>query len=781
MISRRRFTVLSAASLCSGVAKARSLGAIAKTYAASAESNSKVSQYVDIRIGTGGHGHCYPGATLPFGMVQLSPDTYNRGWDWCSGYNYSDSSIMGFSHTHLSGTGIGDMLDILVMACTGAVKTVPGTREHPEEGYRSRFHHEDERTSPGYYSVLLSDYKITAELTATERTGMHRYTFPKSDESYFIVDLAHGYDDGPNVVRWSNLRVQGNDTLIGGKSTARWANGREIYFAMKVSRPFDSLEIFVDGHRADNHSTELQGKSIQAVLHYKTSAQEKILMKTAVSGVDEAGAMKNLEAEAPHWNFDAVREQAAQTWEENLSRIRVDGGTLKQKQIFYTSLYHSLLAPTIFDDVDGRYRGMDGQNHTLETGEHNFSTFSLWDTYRAAHPLLTIVKPELIPAMMNCLIRMAEQSAMGMPIWPLQAKETKCMTGYHSAVVIAEAVAKGFPGIDLQRAAKVMRKEALESDVRGLPLYRENKFIPCDVFPQSVSVSLDYCYDDWAVSRVLRAAGDTETSIALEKRSQGYRNLYDKQTGFMRPRLKTGEWALPFAPNEMGHSKQWRDYAESNPWQATFAVQHDPAGLAELMGGRSALKSKLDGIFNASSELPPDAPPDIAGLVGQYAHGNEPSHHIAYLYLYTDTPYETQPRIHSLLESMYDNKPDGLAGNEDCGQMSAWYVMSAMGFYMTDPTSGAYVFGSPVFDRITIATTQGRKFVINVTRSNADEVYIQSIDRSGHDYGKLWFTHDDLTSGTSFHIKMGSAPNRSLGADPVLAPPSASLHTQDVT
>jgi predicted alpha-1,2-mannosidase len=712
-------------------------------------------------------------------MVQLSPDTYNRGWDWCSGYNYSDTSIMGFSHTHLSGTGIGDMLDFLVMACTGAVKTVPGTREHPELGYRSRFRHEDEQMSPGYYSVLLRDYDIRAELSATERTGIHRYTFPANEHSYLILDLAHGYDDGPGVVRWSDLRVQGNDTLMGGKSTARWANGREIYFAMKVSRPADKLEVFVDGRRIDNPSGELRGQSIQAVLHYKTVAGERILVKTGISGVDAAGALKNLDTETPGWEFEAVRTRAGRTWEQNLSRIRVEGGTLTQKQIFYTSLYHSLLAPTIFDDVDGRYRGMDGQNHTLEKGEHNFSTFSLWDTYRAAHPLLTIIQPELVPAMVNCLVRMAEQSQMGMPIWPLQAKETKTMTGYHSAVVISEAVAKGFQGIDLERAAKVMRAAALDSDVRGLPLYREYKYIPCDLFAQSVSVSLDYCYDDWAVSRVLQAAGDKGTADMLKERSQWFRNLYDKETGFMRPRLKTGEWALPFAANEMGHSTQWRDYAESNPWQGTFAVQHDPAGLAELMGGRSELKSKLDGIFSACSELPPNAPPDIAGLVGQYAHGNEPSHHIAYLYLFTDAPYETQSRVHSLLETMYSNQPDGLAGNEDCGQMSAWYVMSAMGFYMVDPTSADYVFGSPIFDRVTIDTGRGRKFVVDVKRSASGDAYIRSIKRDGHNYEKLWFTHQEITAGTSFQVSMSAAPNLSLGASPAQTPPSASSPSRE--
>jgi predicted alpha-1,2-mannosidase len=661
MLSRRKFTTLGSAALCIGISElqASPLDLKPKSTPGWDEDVDQVSNHVDIHIGTGGHGHCYPGATVPYGMVQLSPDTYNRGWDWCSGYNYSDDSIMGFSHTHLSGTGIGDMLDILVMPCTGAVKTEPGTREDPKSGYRSRFSHADEHAVPGYYSVLLRDYGIQAELTATARVGVHRYTFPESDESYIIVDLAHGYDDGPGVVLWSDLTVIGEDTLVGGKSTARWANGREIYFAMKFSQPFHRIDLLVDGQMVQKPSGRIQGKSIKAVLHYKTEKGQALLVKTGISGVSSPGALQNLNAEVPHWDFDQVRQQAAHVWEQNLSRIHVEGGTQRQKQIFYTALYHCFLAPTLFDDVDGSYRSMDGANHKLESGGHNFSTYSLWDTYRALHPLTTIVQPKRVPEFINCLIRMGKESPVGMPIWPLQAKETKCMTGYHSAPVIAEAIVKGIPGINIQDAYSVMRREAMDSDVRGLPLYRKYGYIPCDLYAQSVSTSLDYCYDDWAVACVAKAAGASDVAKTLRERSLTYRALYDRETGFMRPKLADGKWALPFAANEMGHSKQWRDYTESNPWQTTFAVQHDVKGLADLMGGTDKLEAKLDGIFNASSELPPDAPSDIAGLVGQYAHGNEPSHHIAYLYLYTNAPHKAQSRLYDLMETMYKNEPDG--------------------------------------------------------------------------------------------------------------------------
>jgi predicted alpha-1,2-mannosidase len=775
MISRREFTAAGAAALFVNLGSARAAAArIAGPSSDSGEGDGAILQSVKLAIGTGGHGHCYPGATVPFGMVQLSPDTYNKGWDWCSGYNYSDDSIMGFSHTHLSGTGIGDMLDILVMACTGTVKTVPGSRENPELGYRSRFCHEDEQATPGYYSVLLRDYQVRAELSASSRAGIHRYTFPAHKQSYFIVDLEHGYDDGPGVVRWAGLQVIGNDTLVGGKSTNRWARGREIHFAMKFSRPFDRIEVFADGKLVKDPSQKIDAKSLKAVLHYATGAGEAILVKTGISGVDIDGAMRNLDAEIPGWDFDRVRVAAASLWARHLARIRVSGGTKKQREIFYTALYHCMVAPTLFDDVDGRYRGMDGQNHKLEPGRHNYSTYSLWDTYRALHPLFTVALPDYVPSVVNCLIEMAKQSPLGMPIWPLQAKETECMTGYHSAGVIAEAIRKGVPGIDRRGAFEVIKREANEREIRGLDLYRKYGFIPCDLYKESVSTSLDYAYNDWAASCVAKSVGAEQDAIALRRRALKYGVLFDKSTGFMRPKLANGEWAVPFASNEMGHSPQWRDYTESNPWQATFAVQHDPAGLAALMGGRDKLAEKLDGIFSASSALPPDAPADIAGLVGQYAHGNEPSHHIAYLYLYAGQAHKAQKRLSSLMDTMYDNQPDGLAGNEDCGQMSAWYVMSAMGFYAVDPISGNYVFGTPLFDKASVDLGSGRQFVVQVERSSPSDCYIRSIEKNGRAYDRLWFTHEDVASGSKFVLKMSSHPSPEFGSEPGLLPPSAS-------
>jgi len=730
-------------------------------------------RYVKPRIGTGGHGHTYPGASVPFGMVQLSPDTYVSGWDWCAGYHNSDSSLMGFSHTHLSGTGIGDMLDVLVMPGTGYVYTEPGSRDAPERGYRSRFSHDHEVIEPGYYSVYLRDASVFVELTATERVGLHRYTFPKSEMSHFIIDLAHSYiaqGESSNAVRWSNLKLIGADTIVGARSTNQWASGRELYFAMTFSRPFDRIDLFAEGIKQPESATMVEGKQLKCAAHYSTKDKDAILVKTGISGVSIEGALKNLSSEVPGWDFDGVRLNAHRLWDQELSRIQVLGGTQKQKELFYTSLYHCFLAPTLFDDIDGRYKGMDGAVHQLTSGEHNYSTFSLWDTYRAVHPLFTLVQPERVPIMVNCLVRMAHESPEGMPVWPLQAIETGCMTGYHSAVVIAEALVKGFKGIDVPLAYDAMRKRAMDDDYRGLGLYRERGYIPCDIESESIGKGMDYAYDDWAVAHVAQILRKDADALVLLQRAGNYRNYFDLTNGFVRPRLTGGDWAERFAPNEIGHSPKWRDYTESNAWQATFAVQHDPEGLAHMLGGRSKLADKLDALFSADPTLPSDAPVDIAGLVGQYAHGNEPSHHIPYLYVYAGMPHKTQERVAMLMDTMYDDEPDGIAGNEDCGQMSAWYVMSAMGFYAVDPVSSNYVFGSPIFDRVTLILSNGQELIVEAKRTALHAKYIESVTLNGQPHDRAWFRHDEVANGGHFVLQMSAKPNTQFGASNV--PPS---------
>lgn len=769
MISRRQFAGAVSAFSAAALLGSRKLTAGVAT--GEETSSDDLTQYVNLAIGTGGHGHTFPGATVPFGMVQLSPDTYTKGWDWCSGYHDTDSSLMGFSHTHLSGTGIGDLLDVLLMPGTGAPKIVPGTRENPESGYRSRFSHHDEVAKPGYYSVLLRDYGIRAEMSATERAGIHRYTFPADKGSHFILDLTHVSGDDPRTVRWSELKVVGNDTIVGGRRTAGWAHGRDVYFCMKFSEPFQRVEILSNDQPVAD-AKEATGTTLKALLYLPTNTGETVSVKTGISGVSMEGAQRNLETELPGWDFDHIRQAAKDAWQRELSKIRIETSNRKHKEMFYTALYHTMCAPTLFDDTDGQYRGMDGKNHQLPDGEHNYSTFSLWDTYRAAHPLYTLFQSERVPGLVNCLIRMSHESPAGVPVWPLYAKETGTMSGYHSVVVVAEALAKGFKGIDAAKAYGPMRQRAMVDDYRGLNDYRKFGYIPCDLAEESASRSLDYAYDDWAVARVAEATGQAQDAQMLRERSKNYRNLFDRNTKFIRPRLQNGNWAEPFDPKEISIMKKWRDFTESNAWQATFANQHDLKGYIPLFGGREQFLEKLDALFNQSTTLPPDTPPDVAGLVGMYAHGNEPSHHIAYLYCYAGAPYKTQERVRSLLETMYHDEPDGMAGNEDCGQMSAWYVMSALGFYAVDPVSANYVFGTPLFDRAAVSLGSGKMLVIEARRTSPEDCYIQSITLNGKPYEKTWFRHADIADGGMIVFQMGSRPNMQFGAEESAAPPS---------
>ena len=767
MVSRRNF--LQTLSLVTAGCALEETAAPSLALALSAPAEDP-TRFVNVIIGTGGHGHTYPGATVPFGAVQLSPDTYTKGWDWCSGYYNSDTSIMGFSHTHLSGTGCGDLLDVLLMPNVGEVKLDPGTRENPEAGYRSRFSHDDEHAEPGYYSVLLKDPNVHAELTATERTGLHRYTFPASEQSHFILDLAHAYDDPANPVASAELAIAGPDTLTGGRIVNSWGRGRHIYFAAQFSQPFTKAELFSDN--ASVAGTNTSGKALKAVVHYQTTAQQQILVRVGISGVSAESALKNLRAEQPNWDFEATRRAAHSKWQKELGRVQIETTNAKQREIFYTSLYHMMVAPTLFDDVDGSYRGMDGEVHTLDAGQHNYSTYSLWDTFRALHPAYTLMQPDKVPELVNCLVRMAEQSPAGMPVWPLQGEETGTMTGYHSASVMAEACVKNFPGIDWQRAYKVMRKRNMDDNYRGLGFYREMGYIPADKEEESVSKVLEYDYGDWACSKVAEKIGAHDDATTQRKRSQNYQHLFDAKTQFIRAKLSDGQWTAPFDPIDMGHTPKYRDYTESNAWQTTFGVQHDVKGYIELWGGREPFIAKLDQLFTVPSTLPADAPPDIAGMVGQYAHGNEPSHHIAYLYTYAGQPYKTQSRVQSLLATMYRDEPNGLEGNEDCGQMSAWYVMSALGLYAVDPVSGNYVLTSPLFDRATLQVGGGKTLTIEARRSSPEAIYIQSVRVNGKEQDKLWVAHSDIAHGGSIVFTLGTEPNKDLGSAEQVAPPS---------
>lgn len=725
-------------------------------------------------IGTGGHGHTYPGATLPFGMVQLSPDTDVERWDACSGYHRDDTSIMGFSHTHLSGTGIGDMLDILVVPTRGPVKLTPGSLADPDAGYRQRF--TAEHAEPGYYRVTLES-GVRAELTASDRVGLHRYTYP-AGAGHILVDLSHlildKWDTG-TLIDEASLAIDPDGVLTGSRRVFRWAKGRRIHFAMRFSRRPDRVVFYGDGD-VPAGDRGVTGKRLKVVLHYADAGAAPILVKTGISAVDVAGARANLAAEAPGWAFDRHRAAATTRWAGDLAAVTVEGGTTAQRTIMATAFYHSLLAPTLFTDVDGRYVGLDGKPHRVPAGGVAYSTYSLWDTYRTLHPLLTLIRPDRVAQMAADLIRQAAQSPYGAPVWPLQGVETGCMMGWHSVVVLAEAHAKGIPA-DYAAAWATIRHRAFDpagpdlDNSKGRGDYMARGYVPADSLFESVSRTLEYSYDDWAMAALADAASARDDAAMLRRRSGNYRKHFDAATGFMRPRLADGAWADPFDPVALGHSKTWRDYTESNGWTATFLNQHDIYGLIALFGGDARFVAKLDALFAAPSTLPADAPPDITGLVGQYAHGNEPSHHIAYLYVYAGQPWKTQAMVRRLLTEMYHAAPDGMIGNDDCGQMSAWFVMSALGLYPVDPVSAVYVFGSPLFDRAAMKVAGGT-LVIEAPGNAPDRPYVHSVTWNGRPWRKAWIAHAEIARGGRLVFEMAAEPNRAFGAAPADRPPS---------
>ncbi len=728
---------------------------------------------VDPRIGTGGHGHTYPGATVPFGMVQVSPDTWNEGWDWCSGYHRSDGSIMGFSHTHLSGTGVGDMLDVLLMPTLGPLRLEPGTREHPETGYRARFSHEDETSSPGYYAVRLGT-GIRVELTATERVGVHRYTFPAARDAHVVLDLAHMIAGEGGGVLDSEIRIEDDTTITGWRRVSRWAKDRHVAFVARFSKPFAGFGLQV-GEQQKPRVRAARGRRLKAWVDYRTLAGESLIVRVALSSTGVDGARRNLDAETPRADFDGVRTHAQAAWRKALSTVAIEGASPKQRRIFTTALYHAFLAPTLFDDVDGGYLGLDGQAHRAD-GFHYHSTFSLWDTYRAAHPLYCLVQRGRVRDLVRSLVAMAQQNPdRTMPVWPLANDETHCMIGYHSASVIAEAWTKGIRGFDLGEALRLLQAQAGKAEYRGLGDYARLGYVPSDREGESVSKTLEYSYDDWATALVARALGREDEARAFLGRAGSYRNVLDPETGLARPRLADGRFAGPFDPMRYGVSKQWHDYTEGNAWQYTWAAQHDVAGYVRQLGGREAFERRLDAAFTTPLDLAAAGlPPDVTGLIGQYAHGNEPSHHVAYLYAWAGVPWKTQERVRQILATMYDDTPEGLVGNEDCGQMSAWYVMSALGLYPVDPAGGLYVIGSPLFSKVTLDLGDGRRLVVRAENASAENAYVQSATLGGRPLRRAWVRHEELIAAGEIAFVMGPQPNREWGASEADRPPSMS-------
>ncbi|MCB0279063.1 MAG: GH92 family glycosyl hydrolase [Calditrichaeota bacterium] len=692
---------------------------------------------VDPFIGTGGHGHTFPGASAPFGMVQLSPDTRISGWDACSGYHYSDSTIIGFSHTHLSGTGAIDYGDILLMPFTGPIHFESGTEAHPESGYRSRFSHNQETASPGFYSVRLLDYGIDVDLTVTERVGFHRYRFDEStDSGHVMIDLVHGL--GPDQVLESSLKIVNDSTISGLRRSKGWARNQYVYFVAQFSQPFVS-QLKREG------ASETNANEIKLALTFDLNESKQILAKVALSAVDEDGALKNLSAEIPGWDFESIRSQTKKNWAEKLWKIEVEGGTADERTIFYTALYHSFLAPNLFQDVDGRYRGMDLAIHQGTKDFQNYTVFSLWDTFRATHPLFNLIDSKTNTDFIKSLISKYEEGGI-LPIWELAGNYTGTMIGYHAIPLIADAIIKGNVNFDPELAFQAMKNSAMQNNM-GLAHYKEQGLIPADKEHESVSKALEYAYDDWCIAQVAKHLNKMDDYHYFLKRSKFYQNHFDSNSGFMRA-VKNGNWVQPFDPNEVSG-----DYTEANAWQYTYFVPHDIAGLMKLMGGDDGFKQRLDDLFSASQKVTGRDQPDISGLIGQYAHGNEPSHHMAYLYSYAGYPQTTQYYNRRILSEMYSTKPDGLSGNEDCGQMSSWYVFSAMGFYPVTPGSDIYAIGSPIFKKVTIHLENGNSFTIK-SNSSPQNTYIKSMELNETKFYDYFLKHSDIVNGGALNLEM---------------------------
>jgi predicted alpha-1,2-mannosidase len=702
-------------------------------------------------IGTAAHGHTYPGATLPFGAVQLSPDTRPDPWDWdgCSGYHLGDPTIYGFSHTHLSGTGIPDGCDILLAPHSGEARLGNGRDGTP--GYGSRFDHASETAEPGFYSVLLKDFGIKAELTASERCGFHRYSYPPGRSARITLDLTHR-----DPVLDSGLRFLGDRELQGWRRSRSWAQDQTVYFVARFSRPFREWGLAVDGEYRPGLD-RASGTRLEAHMAFG-EAGGPLLVKVGISAVDLQGARRNLDQELPGWDFEAVRGAATRAWNRQLSRVAIEGGAAAQRRAFYTALYHASLAPTLFQDVDGRYRGRDLKVHAGD-GAGNYSVFSLWDTFRAEHPLLTLIDRKRTGDFLRTFLRQYEQGGR-LPVWELWGNETDCMIGYHAVSVMADAILKGVDAVDPVRALEAMEHSA-EEDRAGLGEYRRLGYIPVEADDQSVSRTLEYAYDDWCIAQVALKLGRTADWERYQARAGNYRNLFDPATGFFRGRLRDGSWWTPFDPFEINSN-----YTEANAWQYSCFVPQDMAGFMALHGGPGAFARKLDALFDAPSTTTGRQQPDETGMIGQCAHGNEPSHHLAYLYAFAGEPWKTQAVVRRLQLEMYSDRPDGLVGNDDCGQMSAWYVLSALGLYAVTPGSTTYVIGSPLFPRATLNLENGRQFVVRAPNAAPAAPYIQSAALNGRPYSKPFLDCADILAGGELVLVMGEKPNPGWGAGP---------------
>lgn len=721
------------------------------------------NQFVDVFIGTGGHGHTYPGSVVPFGMIQPGPVNGTAGWDWVSGYHYSDSLITGFAQTHLSGTGIGDLNDILIQPVNGELSLDTPAKYEGKRFYASRFSHEFEEAELGYYSVLLQDYDIKTEMTASERVAIYRLTYPQEKDRSLILDL--GFSLNWDRTDSAKIEVIDDYMISGYRMSSGWASDQKVYFAMEFSEPFKVISVMEDSVLS-KAKTFWKGEQLVAKFQFP-SAEETVLSKIAISGVSEDGAILNLETQKD-WDFDRMRSAAAQTWQNELGAITVKGSD-EEKTKFYTALYHTKMAPTLFSDVDGSFRGGDGEIYT-EANSSRYTIFSLWDTFRAQHPLLTITNPDLVDDLINSMLGFYEETGL-LPVWELHGNETNTMTGYHAIPVILDAYSKGFRGFDAELAFEAMKASAMQNQ-RSSDVYREYGYIPTNLGVESVTKTLEYAYDDWCIAQMAKLLDKDEEHEYFMERAGYWKNVFDGETKFMRGKTQAGDWVEPFDPLRSTH-RHSTDYTEGNAWQHSWFVPHDVSGLIDSLGGDEAFVTRLDSMFQMPSILTgEDISPDISGMIGQYAHGNEPSHHIAYLYNYAGAPWKTQHRVRQILDSLYTTQPDGLSGNEDAGQMSAWFVFSAMGLYPVNPANGIYVIGSPVLEESVIQVSAGKTFTIKAENLSDENLYIQSAILNGNPLERSYITHSELMEGGSLTFEMGDQPNKNWAVDPEQRPPN---------
>lgn len=725
----------------------------------------RLTEYVNPFVGTDGYGNVYPGAQLPFGGIQISPDTDSDYYDAAAGYKYSHPTLLGFSLTHLSGTGIPDLGDFLFIPGTGEIKTVPGTHEKPEEGYRSRYSHDKEWASPGYYGVELTDYGVKAEMTSALRSGMFRFTYPKSEKAFLMIDMNHTlWQKCP----WANLRQINDSTIVGYKLVKGWGPERHIYFAATFSCKLDGFNILQDGKpviyntsRFRSHM-EAWGANLMACLRFQSTEGQEIYVKTAVSGVSTAGALENLK-ELDGLTFDDVRKNADQLWEKELGKYQMKGD-LKAKQTFYTSVYHTALHPFIFQDADGNYRGLD-KNIQKAEGFTNYTTFSLWDTYRAFHPLLNLVNQPLQADIANSMLAHYDKSVEYMlPFWSFYGNETWCMIGYHSCSVLADMIVKGVKGFDYERAYEAMKTTAMNPHYDCLPEYRELGYVPFDKEAESVSKTLEYAYDDYCIAQAAKVLGKTEDYEYFMKRSKHYLNLIDPETKYMRGRDSKGNWRTPFSPiayQGPGSVHGWGDITEGFTMQYTWTVPHDFEGYMEV-AGKDLLLKRLDDMF--TTEMDKDIPGahDIQGRIGAYWHGNEPCHHVTYLYNWLGEPWKCQKWVRTIADSFYGNEPGSLSGNDDCGQMSAWHIFNCMGFYPVAPSSNKYSIGSPCVEAVTMTMSNGKQIEMTTKNWSPKNVYVKALYVNGKLHKSPFLKYEDICNGAKLHFVMSSKPNKNV-------------------